>query len=91
MNRHVGALVVLSCFLPAAHGPYAQQTPAPNLSLIKSLKCAFPLSVSTTWDAAGEPQVQVKKVRTDYLRYSVPGFVSQPEGSQHYGECEATR
>jgi len=161
MNRRVGALAVLSClFLPAVPGSYAQApAPAPNLGLIKSLNCTFPLSVSTIWDAAGDPQVQVKKVpvltfqideidtqegsarmlgvasgshvtaslsganlhimdiratgsltittifgqesrdgklkavhtRTDYLRYSVPGFVSQPEVSQHYGECEAGR
>jgi hypothetical protein len=29
--------------------------------------------------------------RTDYLPISMPGFASQPEVSQQYGECEAGR
>ena len=61
MNRQVAALAALFFVLPGGRASHGQApTPGIPLTQITSLKCTFPVSVSTAWEA-GEPQVQVKK------------------------------
>ena len=42
--------------------------------------------------AQKSPQGKMRAVRSrhDYLQMSIPGFVAEPNVSQHYGECEPT-
>ena len=38
------------------------------------------------------PKGTLRAVRSrhDYLQMAIPGFVAEPNVSQHYGECEPT-
>ena len=50
------------------------------------------LNITTVF--VGEPNARVFRAvhaRHDYLPMSLPGFVSEPSVSQHYGTCEATK
>jgi hypothetical protein len=50
------------------------------------------LNITTVF--VGEPNAKVFRAvhaRHDYLPMSLPGFVSEPSVSQHYGSCEVTK
>jgi len=50
------------------------------------------LNITTVF--VGEPNARTFRAvhaRHDYLPMSLPGFVSEPSVSQHYGTCEATK
>jgi hypothetical protein len=50
------------------------------------------LNITTVF--VGEPNAKTFRAvhaRHDYLPMSLPGFVSEPSVSQHYGSCEATK
>jgi hypothetical protein len=50
------------------------------------------LNITTVF--VGEPNVKTFRAvhaRHDYLPMSLPGFVSEPSVSQHYGTCEVTK
>src|SRR5262249_36467968 len=50
------------------------------------------LNITTVF--VGEPNAKVFRAvhaRHDYLPMSLPGFVSEPSVSQHYGTCEVTK
>lgn len=50
------------------------------------------LNITTVF--VGEPNAKTFRAvhaRHDYLPMSLPGFVSEPSVSQHYGTCEATK
>ena len=50
------------------------------------------LNITTVF--VGEPNAKIFRAvhaRHDYLPMSLPGFVSEPSVSQHYGTCEATK
>lgn len=38
-----------------------------------------------------EGKLKAVYTRTDYLPVDLPGFISEPDATQYYGECEATR
>jgi hypothetical protein len=42
--------------------------------------------------AQKSPKGTLRAVRSrhDYLQMAIPGFVAEPNVSQHYGECEPT-
>ena len=47
------------------------------------------LSITTVFaQYTKEPKLKAVYTRTDYLQVSIPGFASQPDVSQRYGECE---
>ena len=47
------------------------------------------LSITTVFSAVSrDNKLKAVYTRTNYLPISLPGFVSQPEVSQRYGECE---
>jgi hypothetical protein len=59
---------------------------------IMDLRSSGSLTITTVFaQETKDGKLKAVHTRTDYLRYSVPGFVSQPEVSQHYGECEVKR
>jgi hypothetical protein len=59
---------------------------------IMDLRSSGSLTITTVFgQESKDGRLRAVHTRTDYLRYSVPGFVSQPEISQHYGDCEAKR
>jgi hypothetical protein len=50
------------------------------------------LNITTVF--VGEPNAKIFRAvhaRHDYLPMSLPGFVSEPSVSQHYGTCEAAK
>jgi hypothetical protein len=50
------------------------------------------LNITTVF--VGEPNAKTFRAvhaRHDYLPMSLPGFVSEPSVSQHYGTCEAIK
>jgi hypothetical protein len=50
------------------------------------------LNITTVF--VGEPNAKIFRAvhaRHDYLPMSLPGFVSEPSVSQHYGTCEVTK
>jgi hypothetical protein len=59
---------------------------------IMDLRSSGSLTITTIFgQESKDGKLKAVHTRTDYLRYSVPGFVSQPEISQHYGDCEVKR
>jgi hypothetical protein len=59
---------------------------------IMDLRSSGSLTITTVFgQETKDGKLKAVHTRTDYLRYSVPGFVSQPDVSQHYGECEVKR
>ena len=38
----------------------------------------------------GDARLRAVRSRHDYLQMAIPGFVAEPNVSQHYGECEPT-
>ena len=59
---------------------------------IMDLRSSGSLTITTIFgQESKDGRLKAGHTRTDYLRYSVPGFVSQPEISQHYGDCEIKR
>jgi hypothetical protein len=59
---------------------------------IMDLRSSGSLTITTIFgQESRDGKLKAVHTRTDYLRYSVPGFISQPEVSQHYGECEVMR
>ena len=50
------------------------------------------LSVTTVFSIESTPgKLRAVRSRHEYLKISLPGFVSEPAVSQYYGECVATR
>ena len=47
------------------------------------------LTITTVFaQESGDKKLKAVHTRANYLPISLPGFVSQPEVTQHYGECE---
>ena len=59
---------------------------------IMDLRSSGSLTITTIFgQESKDGKLKAVHTRTDYLRYSVPGYISQPEISQHYGDCEVKR
>lgn len=64
------------------------QLSGPNLHFM-DIRPSGSLSITTVFAQVSRDQkLKAVYTRTDYLPISLPGFVSQPEVSQRYGECE---
>jgi hypothetical protein len=56
---------------------------------IMDLRSSGSLTITTVFgQETKDGKLKAVHTRTDYLQMSLPGFLSEPEVAQYYGDCE---
>ena len=62
-----------------------------NLHVLEPSRTGRMLMLTVFGRESSAGKLKAAYTRTDYLPVDLPGFVSEPEASQYYGECEVVR
>jgi hypothetical protein len=72
----------------ASSGHVVAQLFGANLHFLEMRSTGSLMLTTVFAQESHDKKLKAVHTRADYLPISIPGFVTQPEVSQHYGECE---
>ena len=62
-----------------------------NMHILEASRSGRMLITTVFGREGHDKKLKAVHTRTDYLPIDLPGFISEPEATQYYGECEASR
>ena len=72
----------------ASSGHVVAQLYGANLHFLEMRSTGSLMLTTVFTQESRDKKLKAVYTRADYLPIAIPGFVTQPEVSQHYGECE---